>query len=130
MQRFILPLAACGLALGLAASAAAQQSTPGARQCFSSSSIRAVQPVGDRQVNVRVNTRDVFRIDLSDSCPGLRQPQRIIDLSPVASGVSMCSGADIRLGVIVDGFRRECFIESVTKLTPDQIAALPNRERP
>lgn len=129
MKRLILTLAAGGLALGLAASATAQ-SAPAARQCFSSTSIRGVTPVGDRQVNVRVNMKDVFRIDLTEPCSGLRQPQRVIDLSPVGSGVSMCSGAEIRLGVTVDGFRRECFIDHVTKLTPDQIAALPKREIP
>ncbi|HTI66889.1 MAG TPA: DUF6491 family protein [Caulobacteraceae bacterium] len=129
MQRLILTLAGGALALGLAASAAAQPQTQG-RQCFSSTSIRGVQPVGDRQVNVRVDTKDVFRIDLTESCFGLRQPQRVIDLSPVASGVSMCSGADIRLGVSVDGFRSECFIGSVTRLSPGEVAALANRERP
>lgn len=129
MQRLILSLAAGALALGLAASASAQTGGP-ARQCFSSTNIRGTQPVGDRQVNVRVGLHDVFRIDLATPCPGLSQATRIIDLSPTASGVSMCTGADIRLGVTNNGSHTECIIDKVTKLTPEQVASLGSRERP
>jgi hypothetical protein len=129
MSRLILSLASGALVLGVAASASAQTSKP-ARQCFTRDQIGAVQPVGDKQLNVQVRQRDVYRIDLAIPCPGIRQPARIFDISPISSGASICSGADIRLGVIVSGGRNECVIDKITKLTPDEVKALPNRERP
>jgi hypothetical protein len=127
MSRIVLAVSAAALTLGLAASASAQ---PPGQQCIAPSQIRAVHPVNEKQVNVRVRTSDIYRIDLGQPCFGLRQPQRILDLSPVASGVAMCGPADMRLGVIVDGFRTECFVDKVTKLTPGEVAALAKRDIP
>jgi len=128
-----IPFIVAALLAGAALPAAAQGqgAAPGeGRQCFSPTNVSAVQPVGDRQVNVRVGVRDVYRIDLADACNGLRSPQRVITVRPIASGVSVCSAADFVLATDVDGFREECAVQSITKLTPDQVAALPNRERP
>jgi hypothetical protein len=129
MIRSVLPLAAGALTLALAASAAAQPAQ-GARQCFSSTQVTSTVPVGDRQVNIQVNHRDVFRVDLANPCYGLRNPQRILVFRPVAQGVALCSPADFVLGVSVDGSREECAVSKVTKLTPSEVAALSNRERP
>jgi hypothetical protein len=129
MIRSVLPLGAAALTLALAASASAQDAG-GARQCFSSTQVTSTVPVGDRQVNIQVNNRDVFRVDLANPCYGLRNPQRIIVFRPVAQGVSLCSPADFVLAVNVDGSREECAVSKVTKLTREQVAALPNRERP
>ena len=131
MTRHQTLLAVAALALaGAATTASAQgQSTPG-RQCFSPTRVTAVQPVGDKQVNIRVGNRDVYRIDLAVPCNQLRQPQRVITVRPLASGVSVCSSADFVLGAEVNGFTEQCAVSSITKLTPDQVAALPNRERP
>lgn len=129
MSRLILSLCVGATALAAAASASAQTAKP-ARQCFTRDQIGAVQPVGDKQINIQVRQRDVYRIDLTTPCAGIRQPARIFDISPIASGAGICGGSDIRLGVIVQGQRNECIIDKITKLTPEEVKALPNRERP
>lgn len=127
MSRPALILAATAAAAGLAASASAQPEPQ--RQCFYTTQIRSTQPVGDRQVNVLVNLRDVYRIDLADRCENLRSPQRVLSITS-PSGTAICGPAEARVAVLVDGFRQECFVDRITKLTPDQVAALPKRDRP
>lgn len=127
MFRLALALVAAAAPLGLTASALAQPEPQ--RQCFFTNQIRSTQPVGDRQVNVLVNVRDVYRIDLADRCEGLRSPQRILSLTSTG-GSNICNGADTRLAVITNGFRQECFVDRVTRLTPAEVAALPKRDRP
>lgn len=133
MNRLQTVLAAAAVFAGAAGAAAAQAPAAAAasgRQCFSPGQVTAVQPVGDKQVNIRVGNRDVYRIDLAQPCHQLRQPQRVITVRPLASGVSVCSGADFVLAAEVSGFSEQCAVSSITKLTPDQVASLPNRERP
>jgi len=132
MNRLLNMLSAAAVATGAAGavSPALAAAPTAARQCFSPSQVTAMQPVGDRQVNIRVGARDVFRVDLAQPCHQLRQPQRVLTVRPLASGVSICSGADFVLGAEVNGFTEQCAVSSITRLTPDQVAALPNRERP
>lgn len=122
-------LAASALGLGPAASAPARSGAAAGRQCFFTNQIRATQPIGDRQVNVLVNLNDVYRIDLAQPCNSLRQPQRVLELTSTG-GSSICGGADTRLAVLIQGSREECFVQSVTRLTPQEVADLPKRDRP
>jgi hypothetical protein len=128
MHRITLALAAATLALATGA-ASAQTSQP-QRQCFAFPSVRGTQPVGDTALNIRVNTKDVWRLTLAVPCPGLRQASRVLDFQPTASGSAICNAGDLRLGVNIAGSRTECFTDKLTKLTPDEVAALAPRDRP
>lgn len=126
----ITPLVAAAAALALTASAASAQQSKPERQCFAWTAMRGTQPVGDKQLNIRVNTKDVWRLDLATPCPGIRQASRILDLQPIGSASAICNGSDLRLGVFIAGSRTECFIDKLTKLTPAEVAALAKRDLP
>jgi hypothetical protein len=115
--------------LALTAGTAGAQTSQPQRQCFTFPTVRGTQPVGDTALNIRVNTKDVWRLTLAAPCPGLRQASRLLDFQPTASSV-ICSASDLRLGVSIAGSRTECFTDKLAKLTPDEVAALAPRDRP
>jgi hypothetical protein len=102
-----------------------------ARQCFRSRDITSWRAVGDSQVNLQVNYRDVYRLDLNGRCTQLNSAFETLAVKSVGSGDEVCSG--LQLDVIVPDQGRlnfPCPVQSMTKLTPDEVKALPKRERP
>lgn len=134
---FALPAAAAVALLGLGVAVAqdtgrASDGKAGqGQQCFYSNLIRGVQPVGDRQVNVRVGVRDIYRIDLSSPCNGLRDPTRVINLSPAGGSGAICAPASLDLSVRSGGgFKEICLVDKITHLTSEEVASLPRRDTP
>ncbi len=102
-----------------------------ARQCFRSRDITSWRAVGDRQVNLQVNYRDVYRLDLNGRCTQLNSATETLAVKSVGAGDEVCSG--LQLDVIVPLDRRldfPCPVQSMTKLTPDEVKALPKRAQP
>ena len=128
--RRIVPAA---LALGLAASVAAaapapSQTKPAGGACFWSRDITNWREVGERQVNLEIRSRDVYRLDLAVDCPSLHFAHQslILDAGGVGGPVCASSLAD----VIVPGQAIRCPVATITKLTPEEVKALPKKERP
>jgi hypothetical protein len=125
-----LPLLA--LAAGLVASAAQAAPAPGAHAkpggaCFWSRDITNWRDVGERQVNLEVLHRDVYRLDLGVNCPSLHFAHQSLMLDAAGGGPVCASSLP---DVIVPGQGIRCPVVSITKLTPDQVKALPKNERP
>ena len=102
-----------------------------ARQCFRQRDITSWRAVGDSQVNLQVNYRDVYRLDLNGRCTPLNSAFETIGVKSVGAGDEICSG--LQLDVIVPESGRlsfPCPVQRMTKLTADEVKALPKRERP
>ena len=112
-------------------SSAATPPAKAARQCFRQRDITSWRAVGDSQVNLQVNYRDVYRLDLNGRCPQLNSAFETIGVKSVGAGDEICSG--LQLDVIVPESGRlsfPCPVQSMTKLTPEEVKALPKKEQP
>jgi hypothetical protein len=129
-----LALAATAAALlTLAASAAAAADNPAKpvaqNQCFWTRNITSFSAPDDHTVYVRVNYRDVYKLDLMISCPDVDWNQRIALVS--RSGPNICSALDAEIVSNATGLgRQHCPVKTLTKLTPEEVAALPKRAKP
>lgn len=130
-------LLSAALAAAFLAAGAAQAQSPAvqppavkpARQCFFKQQLNNWKEVGDRQVYVRVSVRDVYEIALDSPCLNLRWSQ---SLGVAARGSnSICTGDTVTL-IVPDRATGpdRCFGRVVRKLTPEQVAALPPKQRP
>jgi hypothetical protein len=115
---------AIGAAL-LALPAAAQPAPP--RQCFSVRDIQNVAAQDAFTVNLRVRPNDVFQAKTVVACPD-------VGFGPALAYRSyserICSETDLTLVTRSSFGPRDCALQSIRKLTPEETAALPKRARP
>lgn len=100
-----------------------------ARACFFKNQMNGWKEVGDRQVNIRVSVRDVYVIELASPCWNLKWSQ---SLGIEARGQSsICTGdtVDVIVPDRTTGPDR-CWGRVTRKLTPEEVAALPPKQRP
>ena len=81
-----------------------------------------------------VNMHDVYKVDLSAGSPQLMWSSVHL-ISQVRGSNSICSAIDLQLSVGVgfasgSGFRVPLIARKLTKLTPEEIAAIPKQYRP
>ena len=82
-------------------------------------------------VYLRVNIKDIYRLDLSAGSEQLTWPGSYHLVSVVRGSSSICTPLDLQLAVSDShGFYQPLIVKTITKLTPDQIAALPKKDRP
>lgn len=104
--------------------------------CFRTRDIDSHRVAGDHTVYIKVARRDVFRLDMAGSClasAGSSDPL-VIRESP---GVSYaCRPVDLDISIAhpigpgLGGAPSPCIVQSITQLTPADVAALPDRYRP
>jgi hypothetical protein len=99
------------------------------RQCFYARNINNYTTAGGRLVYIRVGVADVYRLDLMTDCPelGFRQDLQFTRADP---GASICSAIDLTIRFREPGARRICPVAEMRKLTPEEVAAMPKRDRP
>lgn len=131
MQRLLLAavfaFAASGSALAADPPASAKTS-----QCFRISQIDN-HTKGDNQtlyLSVR-NKKEFFRLGMSGSClAGVSSSDPLV-LTPTAGTDLICRPLDLDLKVRMGGGAlTPCIIKDITKLTPEQVAALPPKVKP
>jgi hypothetical protein len=85
----------------------------------------------DHTVYVKVNLHDVYRLDLMISCPDVNWNQRIALESSHGAGGSICNALDAEIISHATGLgRQRCPVKTLTKLTPEEVAALPKGAKP
>jgi hypothetical protein len=99
------------------------------RQCFYARNISNYTAVGNRLVYLRVGVADIYRLDLMNDCPELSFRQTI-EFARADPGSSICSANDLTLHFDEAGAHRICPVLDMRKLTPDEVALLPKRDRP
>ncbi|HEY4032213.1 MAG TPA: hypothetical protein VGM25_17840 [Caulobacteraceae bacterium] len=80
-------------------------------------------------IYLRVNVRDIWQIDLSGGSSLLAWPDSHL-INEVRGPDSVCGPIDLDLKVANDHFVEPLFVKAVTKLTPDQVAAIPKKFLP
>ena len=99
--------------------------------CFWARNVTSFAAPDDHTVYVQVNYREVYRLDLMISCPDVNWNQRIALESSHGAGGSICNALDAEIISHATGIgRQRCPVKTLTKLTPEQIAALPKGAKP
>lgn len=98
------------------------------RQCFRAADVNGFTAVDDKTVNVRVGVRDVYQLVLFAPSPDIDWTQAI---GLQAHGSSwICSGLDATVIVPTTIGPQRYPVTAVRKLTPDEVAALPPKQKP
>jgi len=117
-------------AFGAAHAASAQPHASGNDSCFRLSMLSSTRADGDRRIYFRVGTNDFYRIDLASRCASLPYEGNHLVLTPTPGQDLICRPIDLDLKVSENGVSQPCFIRSITRLTPEQAAAIPKKVKP
>ena len=121
---------AAGLVLAHPAAAADKPAAKDTKSaCFFTRDVTSYSAAGDRTVYVKVNLRDVYRLDLFSSCPDIDWTWKIALVSHGSDWICSALDATIIVNHSPIGPQR-CEVSKVTRLTPDEVAALPKKSRP
>jgi hypothetical protein len=99
--------------------------------CFYARNVDSFAAVDDTTVNLRVSVGEIFQLKLFAPCTDLDFSQRI-GLRSRGASAFVCEGRanDIELTTRSPAGPSRCLVTWVRKLSADEIAALPRRQRP
>ncbi len=100
-----------------------------ARACFSLSDWQGWSAPDKDTLLMRVRNRDVYRVELSHGTNQLTSPGVHI-VSIVRGTDQVCRPIDLDLRVSDGHFAMPIMAKTITKLTKEEVAALPKRDRP
>ena len=98
--------------------------------CFRMSMLSSTRPDGDRRIYARVGVNTFYRIDLAHRCSSLPYEGNFLVLEPAGGSDLICNPIDLDLKVNDHGAKEACFIKSITRLTPEEAAAIPKKAKP
>ncbi len=130
-SRFLL----VSVALAAALAGGSSQAQPKAHsrptsQCFLSRDWSSWRPSPDsKAIYLRVGVSQVFRLDLAYACPTLQQPNARL-ITELRGGDWICHPLDVDLKVSDGLIPEACIVKGLSRLTPDEVAALPKGARP
>jgi hypothetical protein len=129
LGRLAAGLVAASAMMGGAASAVSADTTGG--NCFTVNDWHGWSSPSPDVLYLAVNFKDVYKAELAQPVPGLNQPDTVV-ISDETGLQSICSAVDLHLILTHrgGGGRRGLIVRSLTRLTPDEIAAVPKRDRP
>ncbi len=128
--RFFRLAAAVGAALAaMPAAVSAQPAAQPQNQCFLTANIAGFNAPDKRTVYVRVGVNQIYRLDLMTDCLSL--PFRLsIGLQTTPGQPWVCSPLDATVLYNTGGIQQRCPVSAIHKLTPDEVASLPKKDRP
>ena len=123
-------LAATAACTTPATSETAQGGDPAAkgRQCFWARDVNGFSAVDDDTVNLRVGVKDVYQLELMGPCHDIDWAQKIAIQS--RNGSFICSGLDAVLIAPSPIGPQRCHVRTVRKLTPEEVMALSDKDKP
>jgi hypothetical protein len=132
--RSTIVCAGIGAVLSLAATLAqADQPQPPRSDatCFLAADWSSWKSPSANVIYLRVNMNQVYELDLSAGSNQLQGPDMHL-VSVIRGSDWICSPLDLQLEVADShgGFREPLIVKSITRLTPDQVKAIPARYRP
>lgn len=101
-----------------------------ADSCFRMSQLQSTRPDGDRRIYARVGVNTFYRIDLAHRCSSLPYADNGLVLVPAGGNDLICRPLDLDLKVNDHGALEPCIIQSITRLTPEEAAAIPKKAKP
>ena len=121
-------LSVLALAAGLALPAVAAGAQDAPRQCFHLRSMDSTRAADARTLYAKVG-RDTWRFDMAGACLSTVSSDGLI-IEPIGGRSTACGPLDLNIKARNGGIATPCIIKSLTKLTPDEAAALPKKDRP
>jgi len=124
-----LALSALGVATiaGPASASAAPENHP----CFFINQWQGWHAPDANTLYLRVNMHDIYRADLSAGSQELTWPGSYHLVSRIVGSSSICTALDLQLALSDGhGFYQPLIVRTLTKLTPDEVAALPKKDLP
>ena len=119
------------LAIALTLPLLAPVASPTGYQCFNvrnvSSRFARVDP---RTINVGVNGKDVYQLRIIGPCGGIDWVRDPATLGSRTGGSTVCKAGDLDVFAASPLGTRQCRVQEMRKLTPDEVAALPKKQRP
>ena len=130
LGRLAAGVVAASATLGGAASAAPAADTNG-RNCFTVNDWHGWSSPSPDVLYLAVNFRDVYKAELAQPVEGLNLVDTVV-ISDETGLRSICNAVDLHLIMTHrgGGSRRGLIVKSLTKLTPEEIAAIPKKYRP
>jgi hypothetical protein len=119
--------AASAIATGAVAQPNPQQQQ--GQECFLRSNINGFNAPDDHTLYVRVGVNEIWRLDLMSGCPDLTFRQSF-GLESTPANPWICSPLDATVVFHETGIPERCPVTAMHKLTPDEVAALPKKNRP
>jgi hypothetical protein len=117
-------------AVSLPSAGAAKPSGP-PKACFYARNVNGFSAPNEQTVYLRVSVRDVYEAKLFAPCNDVDWNQTIALRSRGSSWICEGSGANFVEVISHSAMgRQRCPVTSLRKLTPDEIAAIPKRDRP
>ncbi|MDQ0464854.1 hypothetical protein QO010_002638 [Caulobacter ginsengisoli] len=125
---FAIIATAAGIA-GAAQATPADQ--PATRSCFFINQWRGWSAPDNQTLLLKVGNRDVYKVTLTAGGSASINWPGVHLVSQVRGSNSVCSARDLDLSVSdSNGFREPLFLGQMTKLSPEEVAALAPRDRP
>jgi hypothetical protein len=131
MLKRLSALCAC-LAVGtLGFASQALSATPAPDNCFLSRDWEGWKSPSPNVIYLRIGVSRIFQLDLSAGSNQL-QDADVHLINKVRGSDWICSPLDLDLQVADShgGFREPLIVKSITRLTPEQVAAIPKRDLP
>ena len=99
-------------------------------QCIRTHDIRNHSVVDNKTMLIDYNGRATYRLTMKGSClAGAGSTDPIVTRNPPGRHLA-CMPIDFDITVSKNGFPSPCIVESVVKLTPEELAAVPGRLKP
>lgn len=119
-----------GLWSGPAAAQAAAPSHAAPRPCFFIHEWQGWKSPSPTVLYLRINRRDVYRVDLTSGSPSLQRSDMHLISESRGSDI-ICSALDLQLSLSdTQGFREPLIVKALTRLNPEEVAAIPRRSLP
>jgi hypothetical protein len=130
LGRLAAGVVAASATLGVAASAAPAADTNG-RNCFTVNDWHGWSSPSPDVLYLAVSFKDVYKVELAHPVEGLNLMDTVV-ISDEAGLQSVCSAVDLHLIMTHrrGGSRQGLIVRSLTRLTPEEIAAIPKKDRP
>ena len=97
--------------------------------CFKRRDIRNHTVGGPKTLYLDVAGRDVYRIEMSNSCLVSAVSSDPLIFNNQTGSQSVCKPLDLDITVAAAG-PSKCIVSSISKLSPAEVAALPKKMRP
>ena len=100
--------------------------------CIDSRKLEAWKSPSPDVIYYRVGSSAIYRLDLSTGSNQLKYSDVHLLTNSLTSSVWLCTPQDFRLRVVGarGAFTEPLIVRSITRLTPDEVAAIPPRYRP
>jgi hypothetical protein len=99
-------------------------------QCIRAHDIRNHTIADANTVLIDVDGRATYRVTVGGAClGGAVSSDPIITREPPGNQI-ICRPIDMDLAISKNGFESQCIVQSIVKMTPEELAALPPKLRP